>query len=214
MTDRMIDGLLKGLFTTAEASVRVLAAPRWTAEDHAEGRPVQEMLRTAATGLADTMSAACAALPEIKAEKARESARSEAIERRIRHLEVDSDELAESVDRLEGARSRQGERRPRSLDEPLPHSIIDVYRVVALNLLRHGATPAQIRECIATDGRPREQVPGAALARRTILKARRICGQAEVESVRDVIAMPAVFSVLFGVLAEEHAHEAPNAPDA
>ena len=204
MTDRMIDGLLKGLFTTAEASVRVLAAPGWSAEDHAQGRPIQEMLRTAATGLADAMAAASAALPEVNAETARDAAASETIERRLRHLETDCDELAESVDRLDGARAQRGQRRPRSLDEPLPHAIVDVYRVVAHHLLLQGATPEQIRECILCDGRPPKPVAGAALVRRVILKARRICGQAEVEAVRDVVGTPAVFSVLFGVLAEEH----------
>ena len=197
MTEQMFEGLFKGLLKTAEASVRAYTSPSWSAEERAEGRPFNEMLRTAATGLSETMAAAHAAAA---AERVRDTTATEVIERRLGELEDD--------DHLQTGRAQRAQRGPRSLEEPLPPHLVEVYRVIVHHLHLQGASLDQIRECIRCDARPRQPVPGADVARRLILKARRRCGQAEVEAVRDVIATPAVFSVLFGCLIGRESYDA------
>ena len=189
-----IESLIKGVLQTAEMSVRSLCEAEWTAEEHAAGRPMQEFFRSAARGLADTMSSVRASIPEI--EPGRRSAQSAMVDEldllrnRQDELEEDQDELAELVDRLSAAQRQRGPS-SHNVDEPLNDHLIRFYRFITAMLIRRGVRREQIRLCIQGDGAGLREV------RRHILKARRNFGQAEVEAVRDFIIVPSVFSILF-----------------
>ncbi|MEZ4448158.1 MAG: hypothetical protein R3B09_01680 [Nannocystaceae bacterium] len=209
MTD-LFESFMKGMLKTAESSVRSIYETEWTEEDHAAGRPMQEFLKSAARGLADTMSSVRASIPEIEpgkrsAESAIVADEIEQLRARQGALEEDQDELAEQLDRMLSTQHRTPA--PLADEDPVRDQVVRLYRSITSTLHIYGATREEIRRCIQSDGKILDAqlvIPTPSVSRqvrRQILKVRRLVGSTTVEAVRDFIITPAVFSVLYTCVA-------------